>query len=238
MSANSSRVPSVPMRSEQYCLSEGHMDTEATKWSEAIRWWMAVSCFNLLTGLMRGVFTAERASKAFWASIDAQIPELTARWILHGGEFIPGWHPWDRGPLQPLVLLAVDGRPVPSWIFGVLLQSTWVVGVWALLQALGVPIDRIRLSLVLTALTGWTWVNALYPWPKLLGGTLCMVALAAAVRGRPVVAGILLAAAQLAHARSGYWPLAAILRARQDCALAFRRYGHRDPRFRARPSSQ
>jgi hypothetical protein len=82
---------------------------------------------------------------------------------------------------------------------GVVINSLWVVGLWWFLRTVGIAEARIRWTVLLTALTGSIWLNAVYPWPKLLAGGLTLGCAAAVLRRRPVVAGALGALALLAH---------------------------------------
>lgn len=167
--------------------------------------YVAVAAFNLGTALLKGVNTAELASRQWWSSPDALIPEMSARWLLLGEPFplaSSRWHVSDRGPLQAVLLLWAgewSTEPVPAYVVGVLVNSTWVVGLWCLLRALDVAEDRIPWVVGLTALTGAIWINGVYPWPKLLAGALSLGCAAAVLRARPAVAGALAGMAFLAH---------------------------------------
>jgi hypothetical protein len=150
------------------------------------------------------VFTAHDAALHWWLSLDAEVPERTARWFLDGahGLLLADWHASDRGPLQPLVLLWAgrwSTNPVPAYITGVVVNSSWVVGLWWFLRALRVSEGRIRWAVLLTALTGAIWLNTVYPWPKLLAGGLALGCAAAVLERRPVLAGLLGGLALLAH---------------------------------------
>jgi hypothetical protein len=169
-----------------------------------------VAVFNVLTALLRGVTTSREAGLQWWAEIDAQIPELTARWLLDGANGLllesyagdAGWHASDRGPLQA-ILLFWAGRwstePVPAYLTGVVVNSVWVVGLWWFLRAVRVQEPAIRAAVILVALTGSIWLNTVYPWPKLLSGACALGCAAAILYGRPVLAGVLGALAVLAH---------------------------------------
>lgn len=177
--------------------------TRRSDWQDPVFWWLAVAAFNCVTALLRGVTTTGEAAR-WWALIDAQIPERTARWFLDGanGLLLPGLHASDRGPLQPLLLLW-GGRwstnPVPAYFSGVVLNSVWVMGLWWFLRAVDVEETRIRWTVLLTAITGPIWLNTVYPWPKLLAGA-CMLGCAWAILSRrPLLAGLFGGLALLAH---------------------------------------
>jgi hypothetical protein len=164
--------------------------------------WALVAAFNLGTALARGVSDTHAAALRWWVDPGDKIPELTAHWFLHRGPFLPGWQATDRGPLQPLVLLWAGGwstHPVPAYVMGVIVNSVWVVGLWWLLRSLEVTENRIRWAALLTALTGSIWLNAVYPWPKLLAGGLSLGCAAAVLYRRPWAAGLLAGLALLAH---------------------------------------
>ena len=165
--------------------------------------WLIVAAFDLAAAALRGVHTAAEAATQWWTAVDAQIPELTARWFLYGGEFLGGrWHASARGPLQPLILL-MGGEwgttPRVAYVIGVVLNASWVVGLWVLLRALGFERKRIAFAVSLVALTGPVWLNTVYPWPKLLSAAFTMGLIAAVLRKRALLAGLLAGLALLAH---------------------------------------
>jgi len=195
---------------------ESGAERSGPAWRSPVGWWFAVAAFNVATAAYRGVWTTDQAARRWWYVIDDQIPELTARWFLHGGHFAlasGGWHASDRGPVQPLLLLWAGSwstHPVPAFVMGVLVNSTWVIGLWYLLRALDVGEDRIRWAVVLTALAGSIWVNTVYPWPKLLSGAFTLGCAAALLRRRPWLAGVLAALALLSHGSALFGVIALI----------------------------
>jgi hypothetical protein len=176
----------------------------ASSWRAPLVWWLVVAAFDATTALLRGVTTAHLAAVQWWASLDAEVPERTARWLLDGahGLLVAGWHASDRGPLQAILVLW-GGRwstdPVPAYFTGILVNALWVVGLWWFLRAVQVDDGRIRWCVVLVALTGSVWLNTVYPWPKVLAGACALGCAAAILYRRPVLAGVLGALALLAH---------------------------------------
>ena len=137
----------------------------------------------------------------WWVSADNVIPEKTARWFL-GEPFISGVYTFDRGPLQPLLLLwggEWSTNPTPALITGVIVNSAWAIGLWSLLRVLRISEQRIAFVIVLVALTGPVWFNTLYVWPKMLAAALCLGCAAAVLSRRPLWAGVLAGLALLAH---------------------------------------
>jgi hypothetical protein len=176
----------------------------ARRWRMPIVLWGAVAAFNCATALMRGVVTAHEAALQWWVSIDAELPEETARWFLHGGAFYPGsdWSPLDRGPLQPVILIitgALFAGPTACYFVAVVVNSVWAAGLWSLFRVLGVRPRRIIIAVAACMLCGPIWLNTVYPWPKLLCAGLCLLCAAAIFQRRPVAVGIWAALAMLAH---------------------------------------
>lgn len=171
-------------------------------WFAPVVAWLCVATFNLTTAALRGVFTVDQAIDMWWHVIDAKIPTITAEWALGRLEFLPGWSPFDRGPVQPALLIgsgAIFGGPVVVYAVGVIANSAWVVGLWALLRTLEVRERVIAVAASAVALCGPVWINTVYPWPKLLAAAFCLGATAAILRGRPALAGGLALLAMLSH---------------------------------------
>ncbi|HEV3204421.1 MAG TPA: hypothetical protein VGY77_08565 [Gemmataceae bacterium] len=106
---------------------------------------------------------------------------------LYGGTdpryLLGDWQSSDRPPLQTGLTLVQ--RPLADWagmaivqyqILGTILQSTWVLAVWALGRQLG--LNRWRLAVVIGFCTTSSFFifHSLYVWPKLLAGTLTIAA--------------------------------------------------------------
>ncbi len=171
------------------------------RWRAPVLGWLGVAVFNLVTLAYKGTWTGHAVAMQWWVSVDNVIPEKTARWFL-GEPFIPGVYTFDRGPLQPLLLLwggEWSTNPTPALITGVIVNSAWAIGLWSLLRVLRISEQRIAFVIVLVALTGPVWFNTLYVWPKMLAAALCLGCAAAVLSRRPLWAGVLAGLALLAH---------------------------------------
>jgi len=172
-------------------------------WLAPLLGWISVALFNIATLGIRGMWTGHDVAINLWPGVDNVIPERTAQWFL-GQEFIPGVYPFDRGPLQPVILLALGGewatQPTPALILGTVINSSWAVGLWVLLRALRIAGEgRIALVTAFVAMTGPVWMNTVFTWPKMLAATFGLAAAAAVFSRRPVVAGALCGLALLSH---------------------------------------
>lgn len=126
---------------------------------------------------------------------DNGLPQFLAENMWNGADarqVIDGWQSSDRPPLQAgLVLMqrtfAEPTGASPSLaaqMTGIVAQSTWVVGVWALCAALGLTRRATAIALAGGALSGFFLLNTAYVWPKMLAGALALVALAALLAAR------------------------------------------------------
>jgi hypothetical protein len=168
---------------------------------------MLVIVLNVGSASYKGIQGTPQAALEWWATPDVEIPEMTAWWWVRGTDFLPGsgWSPFDRGPLQP-GLLVLSGvlwaGPHAIYVFSVVLNSVWVVGLWALLRACRIPSRRAALVIVAVALAGPVWVNTVYPWPKMLAAGLGLLCAAYLIQRRPVAAGLSAAGALISHGSS------------------------------------
>lgn len=172
------------------------------RWLAPVLAWLATAGFNIVTLAMKGTWDGHAVAMQWWTAVDNVIPEQTARWMLGEQSFIPGVYPFDRGPLQPILLMwggEWSTRPLPALLTGVVINSTWVLGLWVLLRALRVTERRIAYVVFLVALTGPVWMNTIYVWPKMLAAALCLGCAAMILRRQPVWAGVLAGLALLAH---------------------------------------
>jgi hypothetical protein len=137
-------------------------------------------------GLDRGSNTM---AYRYWVVPDNQLPELFAVKLLDGqplGPYITGdWQASDRPPLETGMMLTGyplaprQNRAAVGLLLSLVINLTWVLGLWSLLRSLGVA-DRRVMGVVLTvALAGTVYVNTVYAWPKMLAGGLVLVAAAA-----------------------------------------------------------
>lgn len=142
------------------------------------------------------------ASRFTWAlPIDNQLPLLFARHVEQVGHETPiplvgDWLPSDRPPLQSAFWLAHSVRSLPDaaaavdyQVLGVLLQSTWVLGVWVLVGSLAVRRTTAVLAVAACAGLSVVFLNTFYVWPKLLAAAFVVAALGLVLRplgARPV----------------------------------------------------
>jgi hypothetical protein len=120
---------------------------------------------------------------------DNYMPYFWGEWFYHHAhngkppEFTGNWLASDRPPLQMGYL--VTQQPLHLFdnelnyeILGVCLQQLWIVGLWALLLALGV--GRLTKTLVMATVlvSALTIVNGFYVWPKLLPAAMLLGAAA------------------------------------------------------------
>jgi hypothetical protein len=141
-----------------------------------------------------------------YLAADNFIPWLFAEHLYAGTDprqLLADWHSSDRPPLQTgLVLVQL---PLADWaglgvvqyqILGTIFQSTWVLAVWSLGRQLGLGGRRLAAVLLFCATSPFFVFHSLYVWPKLLAGTLAVVAVLLLVGpgGRPAWPNILIAA--------------------------------------------
>jgi hypothetical protein len=130
----------------------------------------------------------------FALAIDNELPFYFADRLFHQLDpraLYPGWQSSDRPPLQagllllqmPCVRLAPGPREY-SLIAGSAFQCAWVPALWALLCSTGLPRRRAGLALLFAVLTGFSLVNTVYTWPKMLSAALCVFAATWAPFGR------------------------------------------------------
>lgn len=100
-------------------------------------------------------------------------------------KYIDGdWQFSDRPPLQSGIYLlenAPFNRPdyIDYEVAGVLAQSLWIFGVWALLVGFGASPRLQAACLALTTFSGFTILNTFFTWPKLLPAAFLMILCAA-----------------------------------------------------------
>jgi hypothetical protein len=113
---------------------------------------------------------------------DNYLPELLADEIYRGHISKPMHADWlssDRPPLQAGNTLWMYGwlwrsafrnpeRRGLAYIFSAaLLQCLFLIGLWALLTAFRVPKGALALATLVCFISGFTWINCFYTWPKL-----------------------------------------------------------------------
>lgn len=167
--------------------------------------WASVFILYIVLAWTKGAWTTRDAALTWWNSVDAAIPELTAKWLTNYGNFLEGWSPFDRGPLQPFILLFTGSiwmGPEISYFVGVFVNCFWAFGLYQLLRALNV--DKLKSIAVVFAvsLVGPIWINTVYPWPKMLGAGLSLMAFTFLFRSRILWSILFISLALLAHGSS------------------------------------
>jgi len=126
--------------------------------------------------------------------MDNQLPYLFARHIQQFGHSGPpihvgDWLSSDRPPLQSAFFLAHTLWRMPDssaqldlQVLGTLLQSTWVLGVWAVTLVVTERRSVRALIVAGSAVCGQVLLNSFYTWPKLLAAALALVAVALVLR--------------------------------------------------------
>lgn len=121
---------------------------------------------------------------------DNQLPYLLARHVEQAGHTGPPLHvgDWlssDRPPLQSAFVLAHtlwhrgDASSLLDYqVLGTLLQSTWVLGVWALVLVVTTRRSVRALMIAGAAASGQVLLNSFFIWPKLLAAAFTLAALA------------------------------------------------------------
>lgn len=197
--------------------------------------WVLGSCFVVFLGFLHGgtdnpiPMSALRFS--FQLPSDNDIPRYFAEWFsTHGHQnpppaYPPDWLMSDRPPLQVGYVLAQRGFfETPAGlhyeILTVIVQSLWIVGMWAVLVAARLrPLTR-ALAMFAALLSDIAIVHGFFVWPKLIAAAFLLAALAIVIspawtRSRldlriAALVGGLLALAMLSHGSSvfGVIPLA------------------------------
>jgi hypothetical protein len=146
--------------------------------------------FNLALGYLRGGLQADIAPNRYLAGLpgDNELPLLFAQQLQSRVRPLPHFLAWgfqssDRPPLQTgyyLIEQSVlgSGRFEDYQVFSTLLQGTWIFGLWALLYAARKPRWAVPLCLASALFSGFTIVNSLFTWPKLVSATGVLLACA------------------------------------------------------------
>jgi len=190
--------------------------------------WALGSAFVLFLGFAHGGSDAALATAGSRFSrqlpTDNDIPRFFAEWFFdHGHEgrlplYPGGWLASDRPPLQVGYVLS---QRTFGWrgavgldyqVLGVVLQQSWIVGLWALLSAARLGRLTRGLATVAVLVSGVAILNGFYIWPKLLPAAFLLAAAAlvltplwSPLRRDPRAAallGVLFALAMLAHGSS------------------------------------
>ena len=139
---------------------------------------------------------------------DNELPFIFANGLIDGWVRSPmagDWLSSDRPPLQTGMFLAhmpyiMQPRALDYTIVGIGLQSLWVFALWMLLSGYGVDRRLIALIIAVCLFSGFTFLNSVYIWPKLLAATYAIAGASVLlanklepIRSRPL--GLALAAA-------------------------------------------
>lgn len=197
--------------------------------------WIFGSCFVVFLGFLHGGVDHAIPMSALRFSgqlpSDNDIPRYFTEWFAtHGHQnpppvYPPDWLMSDRPPLQIGYTLAQRGffpteRELHYEILCVVVQSLWIVGMWAVLLAARLrPLTR-ALAIFAAMVSDVAILHGFFVWPKLIAAAFLLAALAIAIspawdRARfdlriAALLGALLALAMLAHGSSvfGVIPLA------------------------------
>jgi hypothetical protein len=109
-------------------------------------------------------------------SIDNFVPKIFADDVVHGHVPVPmvgDWLSSDRPPLQTGTALYTYAfthgkRDVEYQVVAVILQLTFLAGIWTYVRAAGVNHKALVLMVAATLFSGFTIMNAFFTWPKLL----------------------------------------------------------------------
>ncbi len=164
---------------------------------------------------------------------DNVLPLILASHLYKGTDPRPLLDPWqssDRPPLQAAVVLTQmpagygSGHPgIHYQLLSTALQCSWIPAVWALCGLARFARRATAFALAMAIFSGTFYVNSVFVWPKLLAGSLVVLAYVLLLgKQRPSVAATTLASASaglalLAHAGVIFTliPLAAIVVARR-----------------------
>lgn len=148
----------------------------------------------LALGFMYGGYstpTDTAAGRFSWLlPIDNTLPFHFASHIEQFGHSVPvppvgDWLSSDRPPLQSAIMLSQvlvhkDGAAalLDYQVLATLLQSMWVLGLWALIVALVVRRATLALCIASAASCGVIMLNTFFVWPKLLAAAFALAAAA------------------------------------------------------------
>lgn len=197
--------------------------------------WVLGSCFVVFLGFLHGgtdnpiPMSALRFS--FQLPSDNDIPRYFAEWFsTHGHQrppvYPPDWLMSDRPPLQVGYVLAQRGFfETPGGlhyeILSVIVQSLWIVGMWAVLVAARLRPWTRALAIFAAMLCDIAIVHGFFVWPKLIAAAFLLAALAIVIspawdRSRldlriAALVGGLLALAMLSHGSSVFGVIPLVL---------------------------
>jgi hypothetical protein len=164
---------------------KGNLDREILgRLATPLGLWILGSAFLVFLGFLHGGISPVpfgTASIRFSHQLptDAELPKFFVDWFAahgHNGTvpIYPGeWHFSDRPPLQ--VGYALYQRPFHTdltgldyEVMGVVLQQLWIIGLWAVLDAVGCNRRTRGLAMLAVLVSGLAIVNGFFVWPKML----------------------------------------------------------------------
>lgn len=185
---------------------------------------LCVALFVLSFGFVRGGtdVPVQAANSRFLPGlpIDNAIPLVLAEAVESDVRPLPdplyaNWSSSDRPPLQSGVYLSVASlfEPRQSELHytavGALLQSLWVVGIWAFFAAARTARGLAALATAAFLFSGFALLNTFYVWPKLLSAAYLLIVAAVFLtpgsrallseRGSSIIVGLSVAGALQAH---------------------------------------
>jgi hypothetical protein len=198
--------------------------------------WVLGTTFLVFLGFVHGGTDKpiELASVRFSGQLpsDNDLPHYFTEWFYANGHsghpiYPPDWLASDRPPLQVGYLLsqrpfAFDLEGLNYQILSVMLQTLWIIALWALLLAAKLGRVTRALIMVTVVVSDIALLNGFYVWPKLLPAAMLIAAAALVVtplwlelRRKPwagVLVATLLALAMLGHGSSifGAIPIAIV----------------------------
>jgi hypothetical protein len=215
---------------------EGSLDRDRLKpLAVPLGLWVSGSCFVIFLGFLHGGVDHAIPMSALRFSgqlpSDNDIPRYFTEWFATHGHanpppaYPPDWLMSDRPPLQIGYTLAQRGffhteRELHYVIVCVIVQSLWIVGMWAVLVAAQLRARTRGLAMFAAMVSDVALVHGFFVWPKLIAAAFLLAALAIAIspawtRSRhdvriAALIGALLALAMLSHGSSifGVIPLA------------------------------
>jgi hypothetical protein len=189
---------------------------------------LVFTLFILSYGFIHGgtKMPSDAASSRFIAGlpVDNAIPLILAKAVESDVRPLPdplyvNWSASDRPPLQTgiyLSVISVVGHKNSALLYSVVssvLQSLWVIGIWAFFAAARIVRALAALITGAVLLSGFTLLNALYVWPKLLSAAYLLIVAAVFLtsngrellkqRGCATVLGLTTGGALLAHTGAG-----------------------------------
>jgi hypothetical protein len=164
-----------------------------TRLAEPLALWVLGSAFLVFLGFLHGGtnLPLSMATTRFSHPLpsDPEIPKYFIDWFaVHGHSgtvpIFPGeWMFSDRPPLQVGFGLYqhpfhTDLNGLDYEVMGVVLQQLWIVGLWALLDAVGINRRLRGLTMIAVLVSGLAIVNGFFVWPKLLPAAFLLAAAA------------------------------------------------------------